>query len=186
MAAFIADVLAEDGSRVDALPFDRVTELTRYDRIVVGSAIRYDRWLPEAMEFVETHQQYLGRIPSAFFFTCLVLAKRTVEAEQKAGTYADQLARRFPAVKPVDIKGFAGVLDISRAPWLTRWVLRGLSAVSGVAEGDYRDWQAIRSWARNLFPISINEKPPVTAAPLGLCSSEPVLGRNAGFVRSSG
>ena len=151
VAACIGEALAEDGASVDIEPLERVADLEQYDRVVVGSAIQYDRWLPEAIEFVRANQQSLRRVPVAFFFTCLVLAKGTVKAEQKAQAYASRLVRLLPGAEPVDIGGFAGVLNTAKAPWPARWLLRGLSAITGVAEGDYRDWEAIQDWSRSLF-----------------------------------
>ena len=45
-----------------------------YHGAVVGSAIRSDRWLPEAKGFVERNSALLSRIPTAYFLTCLTLA----------------------------------------------------------------------------------------------------------------
>jgi menaquinone-dependent protoporphyrinogen IX oxidase len=56
-------------------------------------------------------------------------------------------------VKPVSEGQFAGALDISKVPaWRDRLMFR-LSVLFGVwAEGDHRDWKAIRSWAESLVP----------------------------------
>ena len=180
VAAFIGEVLSEDGASVDVKTVEQVADLKRYDRVVVGSAIRYDRWLPEAIEFVEANQRCLSRVPVAFFFTCLVLARGTAKAEQKAEAYASGLARLLPGAEPVDIRGFAGVLDTAKAPWPTRLLLRGLSAVTGVAEGDYRDWEAIRYWSRSLFTAPFDPPAPVADAPLRPDPTELLPGRTAG------
>ncbi|MDJ0953872.1 MAG: flavodoxin domain-containing protein [Acidimicrobiia bacterium] len=147
VAAFIGENLAEQGAAVDVLQIDHVGELGHYDRVVVGSAIRYDRWLPQATAFVESNRDTLSRVPVAMFFTCLALANGSAKGERKAAGYADQLRGLLPESSDVQVRGFAGVLDPSRGPLWIRVLLHMLSRVSGVAPGDYRDWDAIRAWA---------------------------------------
>lgn len=148
LAAFIGRVLAEQGASVDIVRVDRVADVGQYDSVVVGSAIRYDRWRPEATAFVEANRETLSRVPAAMFFTCLALAKGSERGERKAAGYAEQLRQLLPEAPDVQVGGFAGVLDPSRGPLWTRVLLRVIARVSGVAPGDYRDWNAIRTWCR--------------------------------------
>ncbi len=147
IAGFIGDVLAEQDAAVDVLQISQVETVDQYDRVVVGSAIRYDRWLPEATEFVESNRDTLSRVPVDMFFSCLALASASAKGERKAATYAGDLRRLLPDSADVQVRGFAGVLDPSRGPLWVRLLLRVLSRVRGIAPGDYRDWEAIRAWA---------------------------------------
>ena len=56
----------------------------------------------------------------------------------------------LPATAEVQVGGFAGVLDPSRGPLWVRLLLRVPSKVSGIAPGDYRDWDAIGEWAADV------------------------------------
>ncbi|KAJ55146.1 hypothetical protein ACMU_15430 [Actibacterium mucosum KCTC 23349] len=152
VAMFIGDVLAEQGVAITVLPLSEADDLHTFDRVIIGSAIRYDRWLPVAAAFVKENKTILSRIPVSFFFTCLTLANPTPAALRKADAYADKLRTLAPEVKPVTVGGFAGVLQFSRTPWPVRFVLKLLSIATGVKEGDYRDWAAIRAWTLNLEP----------------------------------
>ncbi len=149
IAAFLGALLAEQGASVDVQLINPVGELTQYDRVVVGSAIRYDRWLPEATAFVESNREALSRVPVAMFFTCLALANGSAKGERKAAGYANELRKLLPESADVQVRGFAGVLDPSRGPLWVRVLLHLLSRVSAVAPGDYRDWDAIRAWAHD-------------------------------------
>ena len=146
VAKFIGSVLTEQGSEIDVKPLSEVDELDTYDSVIIGSAIRYDRWLPNATTFVKENATALSKVPVSFFFTCLTLAKPTPAAMLKAEGYADKLRSLAPEVKPVTVGGFAGVLQFARTPWPARFALKLLSIATGVKEGDYRDWDAIRSW----------------------------------------
>ncbi len=146
VAKFIGSVLTEQGAETEVKPLSTVDDLEAYDSVILGSAIRYDRWLPDATAFVKENKATLSSVPVSFFFTCLTLAKPTPAALLKAEGYADKLRSIAPEVTPTAVGGFAGVLQFARTPWPARLALRMLSIATGVKEGDYRDWTAIRSW----------------------------------------
>ena len=146
VAKFMGSVLSEQGASIAVKPLSEIDELETYDSIIIGSAVRYDRWLPDATTFVRENKTTLSKVPVSFFFTCLTLAKPTPAAMLKAEGYADKLRSLAPEVKPIAVGGFAGVLQFARTPWPARLALRMLSIATGVKEGDYRDWAAIRSW----------------------------------------
>ncbi len=146
VAKFMGSVLSEHGVSTAVKPLSDVDDLETYDRVIIGSAIRYDRWLPDATAFVKGNRTTLSNVKVSFFFTCLTLAKPTPAARLKAEGYADKLRALAPEVKPVTVGGFAGVLQFARTPWPARFALEVLSIATGVKEGDYRDWEAIRSW----------------------------------------
>ncbi len=149
VAIFIGGVLSECDVIADVRPLSDVDDLTAYDRVIIGSAIRYDRWLPDAVAFTRAYQQALRKKPVALFFTCLTLANPTPDAVRKAAAYADQISNLVPWVQPLSVGRFAGVLKFAGTPWPMRLVLRTLSLATGVKEGDYRDWDAIRDWAQS-------------------------------------
>ena len=146
VAKFMGSVLSEQGASIAVKRLSEVDELETYDSVIIGGAIRNDRWLPDATSFVRENKTTLSKVPVSFFFTCLTLAKPSPEAILKAEWYADKLRRITPEVKPVAVGGFAGALQFSRTPWPARIALRVLSIATGLQEGDYRDWEVIRSW----------------------------------------
>jgi hypothetical protein len=63
-------------------------------------------------------------------------------------------------VKPFSEGLFAGALDIRKIPSFGDRVKFRLSVAFGAwAEGDHRDWKAIRAWAAELKPILAAERP---------------------------
>lgn len=103
----------------------------------------------DATTFVREDATALSNVSVSFFFTCLTLAKPSPAAVLKAEVYADKLRSLAPEVKLVAVGGFAGVLQIARTPWPTRFALRVLSIATSVKEDDYRNWEAIRSRTLN-------------------------------------
>ena len=150
VAEAIGDALCRGGASVDIKWVKNVKDLNDYDAVIIGSAIQYDKWMPEAVKFVTTHQKILSTLPVAFFFTCLTLSFRNENTERQANAYADKIYALHPQIKPVSVGRFAGVLDYSNMSFLIRLAFKIFSLIVGVKEGDYRDWNAIRSWAKGL------------------------------------
>jgi len=151
VAEAIGKSLAESGAQVDVLPMKDVKDLSPYQAVVAGSAIRDGKWLPEAMQFVQTHRVTLAQKPFAAFLVCMTLA-------MPKGNYREQVATWLEPVrvlvKPVSEGLFAGVLDISQISSFSDKVKFRLSVAMGVwKEGDHRDWPAIRSWAESIRPL---------------------------------
>ncbi|MCB1139541.1 MAG: flavodoxin domain-containing protein [Leptospiraceae bacterium] len=122
-----------------------------YGAVIAGSPIRYDEWMPEMRSFVELHTASLATRPTAFFFSCLSLAAPDREGAGQAGIYASKIRRLVPALRPVDVRGFAGTLRYSAVPFLLRIPFRVFMNGKGISEGDYRDWSAIQEWANGIL-----------------------------------
>ena len=152
VAEAIGQSLCHNGAIVDVRLINGVTDLTSYEAVVVGSAIRSDRWLPEATVFVEKNRQLLSRIPVAYFLTCLTMSRPSKKNQGKARSYMNPVITAVPEVKPVDSGLFAGVLDYSKLPFHIRMVMKLKMSSKGVSEGDYRNWKAIRRWSEGLRP----------------------------------
>lgn len=148
VAEAIGQVLSTAGAAVDVRLVKDVTDLSPYQGVIVGSAIRMGKWLPEAVEFVKTHQATLSRLPVGYFAVCLTMKDDTVENRRKAMGFLDPVCKQFPQVKPLDIGLFAGTVDYSKLSFAYSLILK----VKGAPEGDFRNWEAIRTWAAGVRP----------------------------------
>jgi menaquinone-dependent protoporphyrinogen oxidase len=153
VADALGQALCDRGALVEVRLVKNVNGLSSYDAVVIGSAVRSASWLPEAIEFVEKNQGHLTRIPVAYFLTCLALVKNSEGSRRLARSYFDPVLKAAPAVQPVDLGGFAGVLDYSKMNFMYRMIMQSKMKDKGVTEGDYRDWNGIRAWAEGLGPI---------------------------------
>ena len=147
VAEAIGQALCEAGAAVDVRLVENVTDVSAYRAVIVGSAIRMGRWLPEAVQFVETHRETLSQMPVAYFLGCMTLAKEG-DAEENRRAVAAYLDPVREIVQPVDVGLFAGAMDYARLPFLFRLMMKAM----GTPEGDFRDWEAIRAWAADLRP----------------------------------
>ena len=155
MAEAIGRTLVEKGSTVDVLPMQAVKDLTPYRAVVAGSAIRGQKWLPEAMQFLSDHRSELARKPFASFMVCITLSM--ANADQHREGLKDWMRPVRALVQPVSEGYFAGALDFSKLPFSFNVLAMRLVVLFGLwKEGDHRDWAAIRTWAEGLAPKLIN------------------------------
>jgi menaquinone-dependent protoporphyrinogen oxidase len=148
VAEAIGNTLSECGAQVEVRPMQDVTDLAPYGAVVAGSAIQGGAWLPEAMQFVRTHQAALAQKPFAAFLVCMTMSMKNGKYQQAV---AEWLKPVRVLVQPIAEGYFAGALDISKVPSLGDRLKFRLSVQLGVwSEDDHRDWSAIRTWASTL------------------------------------
>jgi menaquinone-dependent protoporphyrinogen oxidase len=152
VAEAIGKTLTENGAQVDVRPMKDVQDLAPYQAVVAGSAIRGGKWLPEAMQFMRTHQTALAHTPFAAFLVCMTLAMPG--ADKYREHVADFMQPVRALVRPVSEGFFAGALDIHKIESLGDRLKFRLSVAFGVwSEGDHRDWNAIRAWTESIRPL---------------------------------
>lgn len=144
VAQTIGEALAATGAAVDVRPITRVNDLKGYTAMVIGSAIRMGKWLPEATDFVKSSQSILATMPTACFLVCATLHEDTAETRTKALAYLDLI---HPVLKPKSIGLFAGKMDYGTLSLLDHFIVQN---VRKIPQGDWRNWDAIRAWARDL------------------------------------
>jgi menaquinone-dependent protoporphyrinogen oxidase len=153
VAEAIGKRLCEMGAAVDVRSVENVNDLSHYKGVIAGSAIRKGRWLPEATAFVKTHHETLNRVPTAYFVVCNTMKDDTPENRTKVMAYLDPVYKAAPDVKPVNVGLFAGAVDFDKLSFVNKSMLR----VLGVSEGDFRNWDAIRTWTSDVAPTLLGK-----------------------------
>jgi menaquinone-dependent protoporphyrinogen oxidase len=112
--------------------------------VVIGSAIYMGKWMSEAVDFVKANKDILRHVPVAYFLVGMTMREPTEKNRAQALSYMDPILKTVPEIKPVGIGTFAGALDYGNLSWLNKTIMKS----KGAPEGDFRDWHAIRTWAR--------------------------------------
>jgi len=149
VAQGIADVFCKKGAKVDLRHIENVTDVSSYDGVVIGSAVKSASWYSSAINFVKENQDQLKQIPVIYFLTCLALYHDTKQSHKTAKSYFNGVLNDVPAVKPREIQAFAGVLDYSKLNMMFKIVMKSKMKKKGIPEGDFRDFVKIGSWALN-------------------------------------
>jgi menaquinone-dependent protoporphyrinogen oxidase len=149
VAEAIGQVLCGMRASADIRLVRNVNDLSPYHAVIVGSAIRRGRWLPEAAGFVKDNQDILGRLPIAYFVVCLTMRDNKAENRSKVMAYLDPVRKEAPKIQPVAVGLFSGAVDFGKLSFVDTMVLKA----KGVSEGDYRDWSAVKAWVSSVGPM---------------------------------
>ncbi|MGD9093573.1 MAG: flavodoxin domain-containing protein [Anaerolineales bacterium] len=149
VAAAIGATLAADAA-VDVKPISDLTPpnnggFNGYRAVLIGSAVQYASWLPEAVEFVKANQQALARLPVALYCVHIRNTGDDETSRQNRLAYLDVVR---PHIRPVAEGFFAGKFDRRGAELLLPGFLPRL-----VPPMDFRNWEKIRAWAQSVRPL---------------------------------
>lgn len=142
-AARMGEMLAKQNAQVDVLPVEKVGDLSAYQAVVLGSAIRMSQLLPEVVKFVEANQAVLQQKSFNVFFLCMTLEKDTPENRQTVSAYLEPVRA---LVKPASEGMFAGVMDPKKLSLVERLLMKAMKT----PVGDYRNWDQINAWAQSV------------------------------------
>jgi len=145
VAEALGQTLNERGYAVDVKPIQDNPDLGAYQKVILGSAVNGAQWLPEAVDYVKNHQEALQQVPVALFCVHIMNLGDSESSQKKRQAYLDAVR---PLVNPVTEAFFAGVgMNPAETPAFVRWFYRAFK-IGG--EGDCRDWDVIRAWAKTV------------------------------------
>ena len=134
----------------DSLDFDS------FDKIVIGSSIRYGKHHKNIYDFIEKHREMLDSKPNAFF-SVNVVARKPEKNQPDTNPYLIKFLRQI-SWKPKHLAVFAGMLDYQKYGLFDRqmirfimWMTKGPTDPDTVVE--YTDWEAVDRFADLLMEI---------------------------------
>jgi menaquinone-dependent protoporphyrinogen oxidase len=145
IAERIASVLKEQGISATLKVAEEVTAIDSYDAVIVGSALYNGTWLPEAKEFLESFQTELAK-KDVWVFSSGPATDDDPVTVLGGWKIPEQFKHILDVIRPQAIVLFSGKIDaakLSSEDYLVSSSLRGVS-------GDYRNWQTIEGWAREI------------------------------------
>ncbi len=140
IADAIAAALVEAGHEAECQKPEDVRSLDGYDAVVIGSAIYVGRWLEPARRFTERYDAQL-RARSVWLFSSGPIGEPLQPAEEPADGV--RLLRQLGAVEHRVLAGRLNPDDLG-------WVERSITGMVKAPSGDFRDWDAITVWAREI------------------------------------
>ena len=159
----IAKVLREEGFDVKAANAqkEKVKSISEYELVIVGSGMRMGKWTTEAEDFLKKFQKELEQKKLAIFASTMKTVseregKTEDVAQMRKAALEDKVAQYN--LHPIALGFFGGVLDYNRMGFLfkrTMGFLKPQLEKDGFRETepdlyDLRDWDEIRSWAKEL------------------------------------
>ena len=141
IARAIADRLRELGQPADASSVDQVSGLDDARAVILGSAIYAGSWMREAVDFVHENAGALAERP-VWLFSSGPLGEQVQDDEEQPR----QLEEISGLIRPLGHRVFFGALDRATLGFAERMIVKAVKA----PDGDFRDWDEIRSWADSI------------------------------------
>lgn len=142
IAEKIGQVLRQAGLRTDVLPTDRVSDLTPYKAVVLGSAVYIGQWRKQAATFLKTNEKALAERP-VWLFSSGPTGEGDPVALTQDWRFPKALQPIADRIQPRDIAVFHGNANLKKLNLIEKWMIKNVKAPLG----DFRDWDAIASWA---------------------------------------
>ena len=120
-------------------------DLSKFDLIILGSAINGAKPHPDMLAYVEKNRESLKKTKTAVFIMCATITSEKKKTREKAERYPDQVAVGFT---PVSKAVFGGMIT----PPKNRFEKFMASLFLGIEKfGDFRDWEKIKKWVLDLI-----------------------------------
>lgn len=176
VAEAVAEELQKSGHDIDVMRITDVKNLKDYDSVVVGAPMIIG-WQNTARRFLDQNRTNLAQKKVACF-ACAIRLTHLKEDElpsfpicvdenlakepEKPGAlsikerftttrhYLKSMFKQGRGIKPVSVAFFKGKLEIFRLKW---WQAAFVMLVVQATPGDYRDWDVIHAWSRELSKI---------------------------------
>ena len=145
IAGKVGEVLRNEGLLTDLVPVAEVADLAPYQAVVLGSAVYAGRWRREAAVFLERNETALSK-REVWLFSSGPTGEGDPVGLMKGWRFPAELQAVADRIKVRDIALLHGKLDPAKLNILERMMIKAVKA----PVGDYRDWEAILSWARGI------------------------------------
>ncbi len=142
IAGFVASRLRTRGAVVDLRAATAMPDVTGYDAVVVGGAVRERALLPVVEDFLLRNAEALRAKPVWLFSVGLTPSLRGPVGRLLRDEVPPRIAALCELIGPRDYQAFAGVVPRGEsAP-----PARALFWLCGGRYGDLRDWPRIEAW----------------------------------------
>jgi menaquinone-dependent protoporphyrinogen oxidase len=128
-------------------------DLNQYDKIIIGSSIRYGVHNEKIIEFINTHKTLLDTKKTAFFSVNLV-ARKPAKNKPDTNPYVIKFFKKIDW-KPTIVEVFAGKLDYKKYGRFDRimiqfimWMTKGPTDTN--TEIEYTNWDQVKAFALKL------------------------------------
>lgn len=159
IAEEIGKVLKEEGVKVDLKDARKLKnyDITPYELVIVGSGIKISKWTKGSLKFLKDNKENLNDKKVALFVTCGAanVPETIAEGQEK---YLDDIVKKYLLNKPVSTGLFGSVYDPDANHGLlykmaNKFMIQKELEKQGkdiTKRHDYRNWDEIRNWTRNL------------------------------------
>ena len=143
IAERIADELSAMDTPATTAEMKSVSSVNEFDLIILGAPLYMGKLEKDFSRFISRFGSDLEKTQVAGFAVGLAPIKNESQAVQEA---MDTLNAGFGSIKPVSVALFAGRLDPEKLSFISRKIIAMVKAPTG----DFREWDKISAWAREI------------------------------------
>ncbi len=162
IAEAIGSELVRRGHDATVVSAEDVDGLSGFEAAILGSGVYGGHWLPAARQLVEKNAAELAKIPVWLFSSGPVGDPPKPEEEPV------DVAELMSKTNAEDHRLFAGRIDPDNLGFAERAIVKALRA----PVGDFRDWEAITSWAGEIGLFLAKNSPEMTGEMMADSPSE--------------
>jgi menaquinone-dependent protoporphyrinogen oxidase len=143
IAQAVGKELQSAGYNTDVIEMKTVSSLAGYNAVILGGPLYMGKVVGDMGKFVGRHREVLNTLPVAAFTVGMTpVSKDPVQIGNALKLLRSSIAPLQPASETV----FAGRVDPARLSFIQR----KMTEMAKSPVGDFRDWEAIARWAREL------------------------------------
>ena len=150
----LKDEFYQNGQNVDLFSVDDFNkDVTNYDRLIIGSSIRYGVHNKKIIDFINTHKEQLDSIRTAFFSVNLV-ARKPEKATPDTNPYVIKFFKTIDWT-PSMVEVFAGKLDYKKYSFFDRKMIKFIMLMTKGhtninTEIEYTNWDRVKEFGNRL------------------------------------
>ena len=129
------------------------SDLSSFDKIVIGASIRYGKHRQSVYDFIDHHLPLLQSRENAFFSVNIV-ARKAEKNQPETNPYLCKFLQQI-VWRPNRVAVFAGKLDYPKYGFVDRHMIRLIMWITGGPTDpatviEYTDWQMVEAFGRDL------------------------------------
>ena len=157
VADAIAKELTDKNTTVGVLRAGRVTDISAYDAVVLGTSIHASRMVGDFNRFLRRFHEPLKNKKLAYFVVCANMFEDKEQNREETLGWLNKALVGLEDLKPVDIGLFAGGVitegeDYEHQNFIIKAILGAMkgSIIKQYNTSDMRDWKKISQWGKEL------------------------------------
>jgi menaquinone-dependent protoporphyrinogen oxidase len=145
IAEKIGEVLRKENLEVSILAVNEIRDVSSYGAVILGSGVYAGHWLKDAVNFLESNEKVLATKPVWIFSSGPTGEGEPIEI-MHGWRFPEAQQSLISHIKPRDIRLFHGKIDPDKLHLGDKLIVKAVRAKMG----DFRDWDMISTWAKEI------------------------------------
>jgi len=159
IADYIAEIINKDLISVKTTSAKNMNiDLDDIDLCIIGTSIHAGRTMSSFRKFIKKNLKTLSNKTVAIFVSCANMMHNTEDSQQETLGWLNKTLKSFDNLKPISIGLFGGATitsgeDFKKLNIFLKRIILAMhkNMMSQYGKSDFRDWNKIEAWAKDLI-----------------------------------